>query len=135
MRAILYIRSVYNQRHLALNCPAKLYDRIAGCLVVRERLLSHNHRIGSEIMEQYASSRRLTLKQQHSVNELLSLKPNNKQLKDHIHSKYKKWLNERLINAGQTMLKKKFPHIAGLQDVGKSDTCTFEEEDGKFCRF
>ena len=41
-------------------------------------------------MEQYASNRRLSLKQQHSVNELLSLKPNNKQLKDHIHSKYKK---------------------------------------------
>ena len=27
-----------------------------------------------------------------SVNELLSLKPNNKQLKDHIHSKYKKFV-------------------------------------------
>ena len=43
------------------------------------------------------------------------------------------WLNERLINAGQAMIKEKFPHEFGLQeDVGKSDTGTFEEEDGNF---
>ena len=42
------------------------------------------------------------------------------------------WLNERLINAGQVMIKEKFPHEFGLQDVGKSDTGTFEEEDGNF---
>ena len=97
-----------DQRHLALNCPAKLtvsYDRIAGCLVVRECLLSHNHRIGSEIMEQYASSRRLTLKQQHAVNELLSLKPNNKQLKDHIHSKYKKFVTLKDIQNMKAKMK------------------------------
>ena len=39
------------------------------------------------------------------------------------------WLNERLINAGQVMIKEKFPHEFGLQDVGKSDTGTF---DGNF---
>ena len=44
----------------------------------------------------------------------------------------RKWLNERLINAGQAMIKAKFPRISGLQDVGRSDTCTFEEEDGNF---
>ena len=44
----------------------------------------------------------------------------------------RKWLNERLINAGQAMIKKKFPQVSGLQDVGRSDTCTFEEEHGKF---
>ena len=82
-----------NQRHLALNCPVKLtisYDRAAGCLVLRECMFDHNHRIGCEIIQQYASSRRLSLKEQHKVNEMLSLRPNNKQLKDHIHSKYKK---------------------------------------------
>ena len=42
------------------------------------------------------------------------------------------WLNERLINAGQVMIKEKFPHEFGLQDVGKSDTGTFEKEDGNF---
>ena len=34
----------------------------------------------------------------------------------------RKWLNERLINVGQAMIKAKFPHMAGLQDVGRSDT-------------
>ena len=48
-----------------------------------------------------------------------------------LHSS-KKWLNERLINAGQAMIKAKFPELSGLQDVGRSNTCTFEEEDGKF---
>ena len=38
-------------------------------------------------MEQYRSSRRLGLDERQSVNELLRLKPNNKQLKDHIHKK------------------------------------------------
>ena len=31
----------------------------------------------------------------------------------------RKWLNERLINVGQAMIKAKFPHMASLQDVGK----------------
>ena len=79
-----------------MNCPVKLtisYDRAASyrCLVLRECLSDHNHRISCEIVEQYASICRLSLKEQHKVNELLSLK-NNNQLKDHIHStcKYKK---------------------------------------------
>ena len=37
-----------------------------------------------------------------------------------------------MINAGQVMIKEKFPHEFGLQVVGKSDTGTFEEEDGNF---
>ena len=40
------------------------------------------------------------------------------------------WLNERLINVGQALMKEKFPHVSGLQDVGRNDTCTFEEEVG-----
>ena len=27
----------------------------------------------------------------------------------------RKWLNEKLINTGQAMIKKKFPHVSGLQ--------------------
>ena len=42
------------------------------------------------------------------------------------------WLNERLINAGQTLIKEKFPNESGLQDVGRSDTCTFQVHDGEF---
>ena len=42
------------------------------------------------------------------------------------------WLNARLINAGQALLRTKFPNLGGLQDVGKSDTCTFDEQIGDF---
>ena len=42
-------------------------------------------------------------------------------------------LNERLINVGQAMIKTKCPHLAGLQDVGRRDICTFEEEEVKNC--
>ena len=42
------------------------------------------------------------------------------------------WLNARLINAGQALLRRKFPNLGGLQDVGKSDTCTFDEQTGDF---
>ena len=49
-----------------------------------------------------------------------------------ILEKSREWLNERLINAGQAMIKEQFPHEFWLQDVGKSDMGTFEEEDGNF---
>ena len=43
------------------------------------------------------------------------------------------WLNGRLINAGQSLLKAKFPGTLGLQDVGRAQTCSFaEEEEGEF---
>ena len=42
------------------------------------------------------------------------------------------WLNRRLVNAGQDLLKKKFPQFGGFQDVGKMQTNTFEQEDGEF---
>lgn len=43
------------------------------------------------------------------------------------------WLNDRLINAGQSLLKAKFPDTLGLQDVGRAQTCSFaEEEEGEF---
>ena len=42
------------------------------------------------------------------------------------------WLNRRLVNAGQDLLKKKFPQFGGFRDVGKMQTNTFEQEDGEF---
>ena len=38
----------------------------------------------------------------------------------HIMKSKSKWLNERLINAGQRMLAKDYPNTAGLYDVGLS---------------
>ena len=45
------------------------------------------------------------------------------------------WLNRRLINAGQELLKKKFPKVCGLYDVGKMQTGTFELERSEFVQF
>ena len=39
------------------------------------------------------------------------------------------WLNAQLINAGQALLRTKFPNLGGLQDLG---TCTFDEQIGDF---
>ena len=37
-----------------------------------------------------ASNRKLSVQEQQELNEVLELRPNNKQLKDYIHMKYKK---------------------------------------------
>ena len=82
-----------NQRHLALGCTAKLttsYDRKFQCLVLRNCTLQHNHEIGSAVIKHYASNRKLSMQEQLELNEVLELRPNNKQLKDYIHMKYKK---------------------------------------------
>ena len=36
------------------------------------------------------------------------------------------------MDTGQALLKKRFPKVAGLQDVGKSQTCTFDSKGGEF---
>jgi len=38
------------------------------------------------------------------------------------------WLNTSLINAGQALLKAKFPRVHGFQDVLLSRTLTFEPQ-------
>ena len=39
------------------------------------------------------------------------------------------WLNARLMNAGQTLLKRKFQNVSGLQ---RSQTCMFDNTSGEF---
>lgn len=48
------------------------------------------------------------------------------------YSGRKAWLNARLINAGQKLLRVRFPNVGGLQDVTKQDTLSFEKEEGEF---
>ena len=82
-----------NQRHLALGCTAKLtitYYRKFQYLVLRNCTLQYNHEIGSAIIKHYASNQKLSMQEQLELNEVLELRPNNKQLKDYIHMKYKK---------------------------------------------
>ena len=46
----------------------------------------------------------------------------------HIMKSKSKWLNERLMNAGQGMLAKGYPNTAGFYDVGLSDTLAYPDE-------
>ena len=41
------------------------------------------------------------------------------------------WLNDSLINAGQALLRDKFPGVHGLQDVLLSKTLTFQPQNGR----
>ena len=97
------------QKYLALGCGVKLiisYDRKLQCLVVRQCELQHNHRIGCEAMKHYTSSRKLSTQEQLELNELLMLRPNNKQLLDYIHVKYKKLVNLKDIQNMKLLLRK-----------------------------
>ena len=42
------------------------------------------------------------------------------------------WLNDRLINAGQVLIKKQFSHVSGFQDVCLGKTLTFAVEHKAF---
>ena len=47
--------------------------------------MQHNHEIGSSVIKHYASNRKLSMQEQLELNEVLELRPNNKQLKDYVH--------------------------------------------------
>ena len=97
-----------NQRHLAIQCTAKItisYDREFKCLVLKHCTLEHNHRISSEIMKHYASNRRLSIQEQHELDEVLQLRPNNKQLKEFIQAKYKKLVTLKDIQNLKLLMK------------------------------
>jgi len=97
------------QRHLAIGCSAKVtisYDRKLQCLVVRQCELQHSHRISCEIMKHYTSSRKLSTPEQLELNELLVLRPNNKQLLDYIHVKYDKLVTLKDIQNMKLSLKR-----------------------------
>ena len=42
------------------------------------------------------------------------------------------WLNDRIINAAQTLLKNQFPELSGFQDVGLGQVMNFTIEFGEF---
>ena len=51
-------------------------------------ILTHNHRLGKEIIGHYPSSRRLSSEEKKKVAEILSLRPNHKHLKAMIKKNY-----------------------------------------------
>ena len=50
---------------------------------------------------------------------------------DLLHSN-SEWLNDTIVNAGQTLIRKRFPSTCGLQDVGLSRTLAFQPETKQF---
>ena len=76
------------------------------CLVLKHCTLEHSHRISSEIMKHYASNRKLSIQQQQELDEVLQLRPNNKQLKDYIQTKYKKLVTLKDIQNLKLLMKK-----------------------------
>lgn len=81
------------QRSFSLGCEAKItlsYNKALNCLVVKECLLDHNHRTGEEVHKHYPSTRRLSMEESKEIVDILSLKPNNKHVRDHVVRKFGK---------------------------------------------
>jgi hypothetical protein len=77
--------------------------------------LTHNHRVGAEILSHYPSSRRLSQPEQEEVMAILSLHPNNKHLKEMIRKKFGKLTTLKDIQNLKAKVKEKARH--GLQDA------------------
>ena len=98
--------------------------------------VQHNHEIGSEVIKHNASNRKLSVQEQQELNEVLELRPNNKQLKDYIHMKYKKVVTLKDIQESKmSILFEKFPEILlvdGTYNVNRArmPLCCFMVEDG-----
>ena len=70
-----------------IGCEVKItfsYDKFQDKLVLREINLDHNHRVSQEIIKHYPSSRRLETNEEEEVLDIVSLKPNNKYVRDMI---------------------------------------------------
>ena len=89
------------QRCFAMGCQAKItlsYSKATKCLVVKECTLDHNHRIGENIMKHYPSARKLSVNEKKHVTELISVKANNKHIRDLVVRKYGKLITLKDIH-------------------------------------
>ena len=59
-------------------------NRLTKKLIVRESVLEHNHRIGPDVSAHYPSNRKLTEEEHAAINEVLSLQPKTKYVKEMI---------------------------------------------------
>ena len=81
------------------------YYRVCKKLVVKVSNLEHNHRIGSDLMGHYPSSRKLNDETALAVKEVLSLRPNTKHVKEMIEKKYGKFVTLKDIHNYKTRMK------------------------------
>ena len=79
--------------------------RLTKKLVVRESNLKHNHRIGPDVSAHYPSSRKLSKDETTAVNEVLSLQPKTKYVKEMIENKYRKLVTLKDFHNLKTRMK------------------------------
>ena len=79
--------------------------RLTKKLVVRESNLKHNHRIGPDVSVHYPSSRKLSEDETTAVNEVLSLQPKTKYVKEMIENKYGKLVTLKDVHNLKTRMK------------------------------
>ena len=107
-----------NQRAFSLGCEAKItlsYDKFQDKLVVREVNLEHNHRVGQEIIKHYPSFQRLETHEEEELLNIVSLKPNNKHVRDMVVKKYGKYITLKDIHNLKTKVRERSQK--GLEDA------------------
>ena len=105
---VLYIIDMYTYMVYFL-----ILHRLTSKLVVRERNLDHNHRIGPDA--HYSANRKLSKVEKETLNEILSLKPKTKHVKEMIESKYGKFVTLKDIHNLKSRMKTEA--CGGLHDA------------------
>ena len=82
-------------------------NRLTKKLVVGECNLEHIHRIGPDVLVHYPSNRKLTEEQNAAINEVLSLQPKAKYVKEMIENKFGKFVTLKDVHNLKTRMKSK----------------------------
>ena len=99
-----------HQRSFAKNCPVKItvtFDKVEQKLKIRDCYLEHCHRTGKEIIKHYTSMRRLSEQQEKEIQDVLTLRPNNKLLLGMVEKKFGKFMTLRDIQNLKARVTKK----------------------------
>ena len=97
------------------SCCFLLTVRLTKKLKVRECNLAHNDRVGEEILAHYPSSRKLSCDEEQEVEDILSLRPNNKHPKEIIKKKFGKLVTLKDIQNLKTKVREHTRR--GLEDA------------------
>ena len=99
-----HMRTLYTPFH---HLPSLSLNRLTKKLVVRESDLDHNHRVGPDVSVHYPSNRKLTKEQNAAIDEVLSLKPKPKYIKEMIEKKFGKFVTLKDVHNLKTRMKTK----------------------------
>lgn len=101
------------QRYLPCGCESSISLTARNdCLVINNKMLSHNHEVNQELQQFYGQRRRLTTGQLAEVEDVIRMNPGNKQLKSFLQSKFNKVVTLQDIRN----LKHKVKSSGGLTD-------------------